>query len=45
MQPPFISDCFGRAVWDLGCQQKPAFSIHVRNKGAVHVDIRIVPAL
>ena len=45
MQPPFISDCFGRAVWDLGCQQKPAFSIHLRNKGAVHVDIRIPPAL
>ena len=20
MQPPFISDCFGRAVWDLGYQ-------------------------
>ena len=45
MQPPFISDCFGRAVWDLGCQQKPAFSIHVRNKGAVHVDVWIPPAL
>ena len=45
MQPPFISDCFGRAVWDLGCQQKPAFSIHVRSKGAVHVDVWIVPAL
>ena len=45
MQPPLISDCFGRAVWDLGCQQKPAFSIHLRNKGAVHVDVWIAPAL